>query len=293
MRFLFLVSMFFALSCAKANKEEKAEPLTKIQLLRNKYDAKISEAKQKFDVKSGWPSAIDCDATLWAGLAKAAGVDTVDLEQADYGSGEIHRVPSPDDCYASGSTSVSRDMLLGYTYGMFRTGNAEAIQLILNFGEHHSWIMGKPEASLGEVLLTGNLMGAMARATCEMNSYCPIYKAIMPLHSKSDKDYVRHLTVLYILLNGEIDSPVKLSLGGAMGNITTSDLDILKWHAEQDPKDLLFQAAVHLYSDGDFNEVADELLADEFYVPSYVRGNENYPLVHWLFVTKLILQRLP
>lgn len=285
---LALLVFFYTFGCQKANKGEKVSSLAKLEQLRGKYNERLAEAKKSFDQENGWPSKDDCDGTLWAGLARAAGVDTVNLEAAEYNSGELHRTPSPDHCFAEGTTSVSRDMVLGYAYGSIRSGDGDAIKRLLKYGESHNWIMGEPGDAIGEVLLTGNLIGLLGRATCELNGYCPVYKNIQPVHSKSEKDYVRHLTVLFILLDGEVNSPL---IANVVGNITSNEKEVLQWHADQDRNDLLFQTANHLYTDGDFNEIADKLLAENSYIPSYVRGNANYPLVHWLFVTKLILQR--
>lgn len=298
----YFLILIIAMSCSKANQGEKAGELTKKEQIKRKYEQKLAEAKEKFDQKTGWPDAKDCDGLLWAGIAKASGVDTVKLELAKDSDGTMHRRPlSSGECYSAESkTTISRDMLLGLTFGAWRSRNGDLIKGLAQYGESNAWIMGRPSSAVGEVLLTGNMIGVLGRAACELSKYCPEYRRIPPLHSKSDVDYIQHLTVLYILLNGEIDNPlgytkpIGLSIDKTrVGDVSKDEVDVLKWHADKSPSDMLFQTAMHLYTDGNFNEMVDDLLTDNSYVPPYVRGSDNYPIVHWLFVTKLIMQRYP
>lgn len=298
MRIFIVTIAFMFLSCGKRTEKANVQPNPKVIELRKRYDA--VKASLSFDQATGWPTAKDCDATLWAGLALAAGVETVKLNFAEYASGEIHRRPNTE-CYPKESNStVSRDMILGYAFGAWRSRDRSRFDRLVSYGEWHNWVMG--DGSLGETLLTGNLIGLLGRAIEVLDGPKKIYRVIPPIYSRDRTDYVMHLTVLFILLNGEIVEKLPnknyspaVSLQYPSERTTTeiskNEKDILRWLSSQDSNDLLFKTAFSLYDGGNMDSSIDGLLLENFYVPPYVRGDKNYRLVHWLFTVKLILSR--
>lgn len=291
-----LMAFCLGFCSSKKNVTEKAEPSSKVENLKALYNSKVAKL-------SGWPSTRDCDALLWAGLAKAAGVKDIDLKLAEYDdSGELNRRPKPS-CYPGESkSSVSRDMVLGFLWGVWRSSDKDALNRFQSRTEQKNWVIGAPYPErIGETLMTGNLIGLLGRMSCELSKNCPLYRKIEPVHSKSPTDYIQHLTVLFILLNGEVwgtrdteyDKAVSFKYPGEVtqSDIKESDLDILGWHYEQNKKDALFSAAWHLYKDGNFDEPIDLLMSDDYAYPSYVRGSDAYRDVHWLFVARLLLRK--
>lgn len=300
MKLLLVIVLFF--SCSAKDVTEKAQPSEKLGALRIAYREKMSNVK--FDKETGWPSVKDCDALLWAGLARAAGAE-LRLELAEYSSGELHRRPRPP-CWENGEdkgskSTISRDMILGWLWAKWRDKDIAALARFQNRAEAKNWVVGQPYPErAGEVLLTGNLIGLLGRTTCEVFQNCPIYRKIEPIHSKSSVDYVQHLTVLFILLNGEVWGKNTVEYGVVRSNfppeisqtdIKESEKKILEWHYEQNKNDALFSAAWHLYEDGNFDEPIDLLLSSVYTYPTYVRGDDNYRDVHWLFVARLILRQ--
>lgn len=286
--------------CGKKDVEQKPAK-GEIETLRDKYNFKVSEAKEKFDKESGWPDAWSCDGTLWAGLARGVGIDIVKIGLAEYQPGQIHRRPTPD-CWTNGidlgsKSTISRDMLLGYIFGSWKSGDWPRLQRLASYGGSHDWIMGEPwPAAAGEVLMTGNLIGLLGRILCGETDYCPDYAKIPAIHSKSDKDYVQHLTVLYILLDGDVDSRARdqhISRGTQLTNITQGAKDLLEWHKNQKPDDVLFNGAWHLYEDGDFSETVSMLLDPEMKYPEWTENKENFNITYWLLSTKLVLDEFP
>lgn len=281
------ILLLLSFACGKKDIPEKSQHKD-ISHLEAAYEEKIKKAKETFDQETGWPSKEDCDGLLWAGLARASGLDSVQIGLAEYAAGELGRRPAPN-CFRQGidygaPTTISRDMVLGYMWARWAAGDGTAIQRLKTYGEGHAWIMGEPIDAFGEVLLNGNLIGLIGRMTCKLASDCPEYRKIPALNSYSFKDYVQHLTTLFILLDGEVDT-------GIVGNVRKSDLDLLKMQMEENPNDALFNAAYHLYEDGDFEHAISMLLADKPFVPTYVRGSDNYSLVHWLFTARLIIKQ--
>jgi len=63
---------------------------------------------------------------------------------------------------------------------------------------------------------------------------------------------------------------------------------MLKWLVEVDPNNATFEAARAMYDSDSFEKAANMLLTSN-YLPSYVRGHDNYRYVYWLFTAKVIL----
>jgi len=280
MKAVLIFSLSFFISCGKKDKRPEIEEFPSYAILKNRYLEMVTEAQSKFDKKTGWPSAQDCDGTLWAGLAKAAGVGSVQLDLAEHGPGEIHRRPYTP-CWRDGQdlgarSTVSRDMILGYMWG----ADKDALKRLYEYGKGRNWVMGSPwPQEAGRVLLTGNLIGLLSRMNCEYSGVCDNNRHIPAHYSKDSTDYVTHLTVLYILLNGRDIQTVSIS---------SEEKQMLKWLVEVDPNNATFEAARAMYDSDSFEKAANMLLTSN-YLPSYVRGHDNYRYVYWLFTAKVIL----
>ncbi len=55
------------------------------------------------------------------------------------------------------------------------------------------------------------------------------------------------------------------------------------------PDDALFQTALSIYT-GDYTKPHALLTSPDYTYPSYVRGDDHYQLVHWLFAAHLVLK---
>lgn len=256
--------------------------------LRKAYEEKAQEAQEKFDRETGWPSAEDCDGLLWAGIARAAGINSVLFNRAEQASGRLSRRPKAP-CFADGKdlgsdSTISKDMVLGYLYASWRSGDLGAMQRLAAYGESHYWVLGEPfPARADKVLLTGNQIGLLGRIIENLSGGQVLkpYRNIEPIYSMVKKDYEQHLMALFILLNGEV-----------RGWISSYEKHFLKYLRNSDRANPLFAAAYALYDDGDFNSVISGL-GSATYTPSYARGSDNYKLVAWLFTADLILRNFP
>jgi hypothetical protein len=235
-------------------------------------------------------SAIDCDLALWLGLAKASGVDSIDLSSLEYAPGEIHRRPiATGPCWKDGKdlgsrSTVSRDMLTGYLWGRWVEGDLDAIQRLYDYGKARVWQMGEPKTQPEVFLMQvkvpggGNLLGIICQVLgCEAPAvvYAPV-----------SEDYAQHLQALGILLFGEVSgSGFTLDIDGLM----RKRLEAL---VEGSPKDALFQAVLAVYS-GDFTAAEDLILDPGYQCPSYVRPLQIYCQTHKAFVLRTILKRRP
>ncbi len=290
---LWLICLLLVVACGRDGEEHDEKPgePSAVVGLKERHAEWLDELEAASDPASGWPSAEDCDGTLWAGLAKAAG-KTVALEQAEHAPGEVHRRPTP--CWTpelgdvGARTTVSRDMLTGYLWGWWATREVAPLQRLADYGAANDWRMGLPRDA-NQVELRDNLKGALCRAVRVLTSgidYRRECSAAPTAYLPVFEDYERHIQVLGILLQGEIDAgqvvaPL-VSIDGAM-------LDRLKEHAAAGPRDALFAAALGVYT-GDYAPATALLLDDAYVCPSYVRGAPTYCLVHKAFAASIVLK---
>ncbi len=278
------------ISCGYFKKDpEKSQPASSLaDRLRAKEAGWLADLKAQSDATTGWPSATDCDGTLWAGLAKAAGLTTVKLELAEPTPGGIVRSPS------SPCTPSSRDTILGYGYGRFVEGDLGAYQRLADYGEAHQWDMSA-DTTLSYIDPVGQ--GIIARAIdglsggTDKRGYGGIPLACAP---PLVKDYEQHLQVVEALLGGEVADKLEArpALNAKPRDIPAGCAETLKELATDSPKDGLFAAANGVYS-GAMEPALTLLLSDDYSCPSYVRGAPTYCLVHKLFAARVILKRYP
>ncbi len=202
---------------------------------------------------SDWPSRTDCDATLWAGLASAAGV-SLDLGEAVAADGSLHRRPlTSGECYPLESAStVSNDMILGFLAG---ATDAQVAALADYAHEHHD-VMGEPFPEMASrVVLKPTAASILGRRAHRW------YGAFPCVLTAPIKDYERHLNSIAAVLCGQrVDNTAA------------------------DPRDALAQAVAG------HSDVAASLLLDAAYTaPTYVRGADTYATIHWLYAAAVVL----
>lgn len=279
--FCFILTLGLS-SCGLFEKHKEKKSQDDLRLLTKAYLEKRAEYENATKDLGGWPDRDDCDATLWAGEVCSAGI-AVQISDAEYPSpGQLQRRPQPS-CYADGvsngsSSSVSNDMILGYLSCLWKTQDLHALQHLADYGEAHNWQMGEPQSS-DRVYLKPNqegLLGRALKALGDSRSYAELPAVYFPVKA----DYEKHLQVLGILLNGQID-----------GSINDSMFQLLKDLAD-DQNDALIQATYGKYS-GDESKAIGLLLDENYAPPSYVRGADNYKMVHWLKAASLVVGEVP
>lgn len=288
-----LIFITFLIGCTqKPLTESPSSPPAKLDQVKADLDARLHQAQSWPD---GWPSRTDCDALLWAGLARAGGVP-VNLDLAEYDEpGKWNRRPKPA-CWPGpdSKSTLSRDMVLGRFWAAWIAQDWEPLDRFAARTIEKKWVIGEPYPdAIGDVFMNENLMGLMARMLCSGYGHCLKEKDLGWQNAQSDKDYVQHNTVLFILLNQRSLSQKLGSFAqqSELPQLGAKDYDVLKWHAEKQPNDPLFQFVFHVYSDGDLGPVADLLVDPNFRCPSYVRGSENYCDVYRIFVDSLLISK--
>lgn len=265
----------------------------RVERLRALQVETLAELDAAADAGGGWLSGRECDGTLWGSLAAAAGA-RVNLSLVEYAPGRIDRRPAPS-CLEdedgngrpdSGST-VSRDMLTGYLWGVWRSKDVGALQRLAAYGEAHDWTMGDGDSA--RTGMRSNLKGLLGRMLHELGGGSPGYRHLPPVYLAAGADYERHLTVLGILLQGEVGLEGLAKFPGET-DVNGDMLGTLEKLAAEAPDDALFQAARGVY-DGDMG-LAMDLLLDEGYVcPSYVRPLAVYCTIHRAFAADIVLRQ--
>ncbi len=277
-RYIIIAALLFC-GCRPSHAPKDAGPSPLAGELRVKEAGWLADLQSESDQETGWPAAQDCDQTLWAGEAKAAGT-APDLNFAEYAPGEIHRRPlAQGECYPDGSTtSVSNDMILGYMVGRFAGHDLAALNRLADYGEAHDWTMGVPASEL-RVHLSPVGAGLLGRAIEALGGGKKAYGVVPDPCLVVAEDYEEHLQALGIYFDGEVS-----------GGVTDVCLARLKQLASDRPTDALFHAIAGIYT-GDEMPALALLTADAYACPSYVRGADSYCLVHKAFAGKIVLTR--
>jgi hypothetical protein len=278
----FLLFMAFSFAACGRTGEPIHPPLR--DKLAGQYVEKLEQLRQLSEGHvAGWPSDYDCDAALWAGVARAAGADWVDVSAGVQPDGRTTRKPLVD-CgpveagYAGDSaTTTSNDMITGLILGLLASGDADTVHKIYSYGESNGWIMGLPKYYVSRVLLRPNGITLMARILYALSEGKRDYTIrLAPLvYGPTDGDYESHLALLSRYMEQELGGP---QYGAEW---------VEAYLASNFPKDALARAV-----NGDY-QAAATLLVGDYQSPTYVRGSSSYHLVHWLFAAKIVLDRSP
>lgn len=286
---LFLCVLLFGTSgCGWFTKDDNNKPHdhdSPIEDLKLRYDDIFKQTILALDPETSWPSNIDCDATLWAGLACSIGMP-VDISLAEYSPGEIHRRPHKS-CYnreqgdVGAKSTISRDMLTGYMACLIERKDLDAIKRLADYGEKNTWVMGEPYDLLSRVFMGNNLIGLLGRSIYSLSNGNSdrIYRKLPTEYPSVRQDYEFHIQVQGILLQDKIS-----------GGITDQMLDRLKDSVNVYPKDQLFSAALGRFT-GDQNGTINLLLTENS-CTNYVRGEKPdlYCKINWLQSAKIVLE---
>ena len=300
-----------ALSCGRGKTvDEHSGAPSAADSLRQHQAAWLAELKETVDPATGWPSVTDCDALLWTSLAVAGGLDGVRLELAEHSPGVLHRRPTP--CWTpeagdvGSKSTISRDMLTGYIYALWRRGDLAGLQRLADYGAANEWIMGQPWPEMRtRVELGDNLKGVLCRAIRSLSAGADERREcgkVQPLYLPVAEDYERHVQTLGILLQGEVDRALRagdaIPAGGdeipeqPVTELTAIDgamLARLQANHEAMPHDALFRAALGVYT-GDYAEAIWLLEDDGYQCSSYVRPEPIYCLINRVFAASVVLR---
>ena len=270
----FLLLLVISFTPAACGQEIPAGPIL-ITELEQQYAAKLQLLRNETaNHIAGWPTDHECDGALWAGIARAAGAEWVDVAASLQPDGRPTRKPlrdcvTPDES----ATTTSNDMITGILLGLQEAKDAESVLRLYRYGESHDWIMGYPEWYISRVLLRPNGVTLMARILYTLTEGKRDYAIRLApvVYGPVDGDYEGHLLLLSRI--------IEKKAGGAQYGMEIAETLFAKAH----PNDALAQAVAGNYLG------ASLLLVGDYKSPSYVRGDDIYHLVHWLLATRVAL----
>lgn len=202
-------------------------------------------------------------------------------EQIDFmGSFSEEGLPirHPEVGPADTASPISRDMIVGFMLCALSSPDkgAELMSKLTHAGVDNNWDLcgSAPEyeisikVRLGRCIMTPGLISTMYRVSQSLGNSCTVEcklaQQIPSGVSKSPTGFARHLAVLHLLIRG-------LAKG-----LSTSEIGILKHHAEAQPNNALYQAAYHKFADGDQSSAVALLLDPTTFPAQRLPSSDNY-----------------
>jgi hypothetical protein len=224
-----------------------------------------------------------CDGLLFTAL-RGIGCGDVDIGTFQNAEGRWYRDPE-HDCFIAdrpqvengSDSSISKDMMVGAMNYLWWSKDLPKIDATIKYGKANNWVMGDAvdfETTSSKCLLSPGLVSLLfdMQENLSLGSISNTSQRtdVIPINT----GFRAHLDVLHILLSGSV-----------FGALTDSEVETLKKQAKRQPRNALFQAAYHLYTDGD-QTIATELLMDESHFP-----NDKLPTNHDNHCTEYLYQR--
>lgn len=239
------------LSCACDTKKIDPKPTTEHHGL---IDLRIKAALYRnlqIDLRDekGWYPG--CDGLLFNSLDAFAG-GPQNIFSAEEESGGWRRQWDFSICRPNANpeseTCISRDGFRGLFVYLMQQNDVQALKRIRDYGRDHNWFMGcarNPGVAFSRTWFNPSIRNQLDRMIDRsVPKLFPTEKNEMIAD-----DYEAHLAVLSIYTEFQIH-----------GKITANELSTLKKYAEKSPKNALFQALYHKFSDGDQSLAIDILL---------------------------------
>lgn len=280
MHSLYIALLIFTLAgCSKWKRDnDPKDPTTTTEHVEAKADVYVAhegEAADAFGFYHG-----KCDSLMFTTLRAVAtnrAQRDVILKAMGDEPGRWYR-HAKHDCYEKGESAsdISGDMLLALAVYAWHFGDVEIVQGVIAYGKAHNWTMGggDPLRTIMRPTLIatyydmarelGSDQGEPpAQLTSESETYCGWTghtHDVCPANLQGSADampsgFEAHLQVLHTMLRA-------LVLGGA----SDQNLDTLRAQAGRQARNALFQAAYHVFADGD-QTAAMAVLADDALFP--------------------------
>ena len=237
MKFL-LLAFFLLFSCGSAHVSAPQDPTVKdLDPTAQYYSKNITD--QVFPER--------CDKLTFLALVSASGVKQ-DLSPYEKESGRFERDVNP--CYPNDSVSqISRDAYLSILHHIWTYKDHAMLDRIISYGKAHDWIMGEGPTGYTDISLLAPTINKMDQIFHDQNipgdKDNPSTPALaFQLQSDSTIQHTLagfqgHLLANYVWLQGRIK-----------GGIDSSELLALKALVLAAPKNPLYNALYHRFTDG-------------------------------------------
>lgn len=182
-----------------------------------------------------------CDSLLFSSLIGVREDIEVDLRAAEKSPGEwLRRPTSYPECWAAGKSRsiISRDMILGVMFYAWINRDIKMLQDLWDFGSDNNWIMGPtPFADISaHSIMNQQYITLLARMLHKLADKDYMARHLPIIVSNSCGGFTCHLSVLYLILLGDVN-----------GELSNTHRDLLQKIYQQNPRNLLFNAAAAKY----------------------------------------------
>lgn len=268
-KILFTAVFLAVCSCGSHRRhEQETKPIDKLEMLREKHDLYLRLSTEQVD-EHGWLKDFSCDGLLFNSLfAISGGKPDIMLGR---GEPAIWYRSWQHDCFPGHSrSSISRDMFAGLFLWIWTEKRKDLIEEIIDHGESNTnsvggWVMGEGDPFTTNIRAAGQTLAYEMRYQWGGADHAKRY---LPIPHFDVKGFEAHLQVLDILLVG------------LLRGLSKTDLKRLQWHVENEPRNALFQAVLHKFSDGDQSAAIESLLDTSLFpekrLPSSAERCEPY-----------------
>lgn len=244
-------------SCPRSNPQTKRslfrDQEQRLSLLADKYKDYLYWSEAQLD-EQAWPLDTHCDSLLFVSLySLAGGRSQPALAEDQSRAGRMFR-HWQQDCYAnhkaqrpnSSKSTISRDMMMGFSLWMAMTEQSDLLSRVIRFGESQSmqgmplvWLLG--EGQLGRTDLSPALIQSLYQTEAYLrgdHSHIPaLFNAFDFQFWPSCEGYACHLQALHLILKRQIAAPIQPQAISAALRL-----------AETEPNNALFQYVAAQYS---------------------------------------------
>lgn len=250
MRYFYIIICCIITSSCGYFKHDKtaSDPLNRTQLerLHDKAGLYQAEGKKAEDVYGFVHLQSHCDGLLFASLYDALNGTADVLKAAGEEPGRWYRRPDHAGC----DNDISRDMLIGLAWWTWQSGAGRVAQDVVDYAKAHDMKMG--EGPVDVVTMSPELLDTFYRISRAFGGADDpsLDTAGTRLQDDQQKNgltalplpggYLGHLLVLHELLRARV-------YGGA----SDYQKQVFDQKVSDQPKNAFFQAAAHLYGDGD------------------------------------------
>ena len=251
MKYLIL-SLILSTSCGYFKTRPNRENRNINAELEAQYNTYHALAQRHQDA-NGFILTDECDSLLWSSLFAVAVNEEIEITAARNSSGQWFRRPS-QDCLATGASksTISKDMFYGLFVYLLVNKEGQLIEDIWDYGEAHNWVMGDAVSEVWKVtraVFNPNIISLLAQLRYKLNGNDAFIRHTPGVYTTKD-GYPSHLTMLSIF-----------SAGKANGKITENQLEALQEIRKKNPSNPLAQALVAKYTDGNYDNATNLLLA--------------------------------
>ena len=288
---LFFILLYIASGCSNwtPSVDSKTSAAEGLDELRAKRDLYLKLGQDVYAPLKFMHSR--CDGLLFTALWQVSGGNAdMTVFESKSEPGRWYRNPE-QDCFLpnaaadkrdNGSkTTISKDMYIGLLHFLVANKNPAPAKRALKYAVQNNWKVGQgidPITELSTVYLTPQIYLLLRDLVAKLENQKPDFKDHLAEDDSARRlantGFQAHLDVLYVLLSGKV-----------YGQISPYQLNLLKTQAEREPNNALYQAAYHLYHDGQ-QSVATDLLLDANRFPA-----EQLPNNHDQHCTEYLYQR--